>query len=115
VARDFQPATIDPAAVAVRIEKSGAPGGALSYRVVGVSWGGRVPSRALFIRFNPDDAFVPVEEPGPAGGRPWTLWSHTFRPPAAGRYRIELAVKEPGVRTRRLDAGFYAREMEITG
>jgi DMSO/TMAO reductase YedYZ molybdopterin-dependent catalytic subunit len=116
VARDFQPATIDPAAVAVRVEKSGAAGGALSYRVVGISWGGRVrPSRALFIRFNPDEAYVPVEEPGRGGGRTWTLWSHTFRPPAPGRYRIELAVKDPAVRTRRLDAGFYARDMEVPG
>jgi DMSO/TMAO reductase YedYZ molybdopterin-dependent catalytic subunit len=110
-ARDFRPATIDPAAVPVRVEKLGGPDGRISFRVVGISWGGRAPSRALRIRFNPDRPFVPVEKVGT--GRAWALWSHRFPPPAPGRYRIELAVREPAARTRRLDAGFYAREIEI--
>ena len=114
LARDFRPATIDPAAVPVRVEKLGAPGGRLSYRVVGISWGGRSPARALSIRLNPDRAFAPVEEVGKGAGRTWTLWSHNFPPPAPGRYRIELAVRDPAVRTRRLGAGFYAREIEIS-
>ena len=67
----------------------------------------------MSIRFNPDLGFMPVEEIGRGAAGPWTLWSHTFRPPAPGRYRIELAVKDPDVRTRRLDMGFYAREIEI--
>jgi DMSO/TMAO reductase YedYZ molybdopterin-dependent catalytic subunit len=112
-ARDFQPATIDPAAVPVRVEKLGAPGGRISYRVVGISWGGPAPAHALRIRLNPDLPFAPVEKVGNGDGRAWTLWSHSFPPPAPGRYRIELAVKEPAARTRRLDAGFYAREIEI--
>jgi DMSO/TMAO reductase YedYZ molybdopterin-dependent catalytic subunit len=112
-ARNFQPATIDPAAVPVRVEKLGAPGGRISYRVVGISWGGRAPARALFIRLNPDLAFAPVQQVGSGPGRTWILWSHSFPPPAPGRYRIELAVRETAARTRRLDAGFYARDMEI--
>ena len=112
-ARDFQPATLDPAAAPVRVEKVASRAGEVSYRIVGILWGGRVPTRALSIRFNPDLGFSPVEEidGGPLG--PWTLWSHRFRPPAPGRYRIELAIRAPGVRTRRLDLGFYAREIEI--
>jgi len=43
----------------------------------------------------------------------WTLWSHTFRPQAPGRYRIDLAVEHPAGPARRLDAGYYAREIEI--
>jgi DMSO/TMAO reductase YedYZ molybdopterin-dependent catalytic subunit len=112
-ARNFQPATIDPAAVPVRVEKLGAPGGRISYRIVGISWGGRAPARALFIRLNPDLAFAPVQDVGSGAERTWTLWSHSFPPPAPGRYRIELAVRETAARTRRLDAGFYARDMEI--
>jgi DMSO/TMAO reductase YedYZ molybdopterin-dependent catalytic subunit len=113
LARDFQPATLDPAAVPVRVEKGASREGEVSYRIAGILWGGRVPTRALSIRFNPDLGFSPVEEID--GGRlgPWTLWSHRFRPPAPGRYRIELAIRAPGVRTRRLDLGFYAREIEI--
>lgn len=114
LAKDFQPATIDPAALPVRVEKLGGAGGRLSYRVVGVLWGAPAPARGLSIRFNRDLGFAPVDEIEPGDGRTWRLWSHRFRPPAPGRYRIELAIAGPGVRTRRLDAGFYAREIEIT-
>jgi len=113
LARDFQPATIDPAALPVRVEKLGGRDGQVSYRVVGTLWGGRALARALSIRFNPDLSFTPVEEIASGAGSPWTLWSHRFRPQAPGRYRIELAIRDPGVRTRRLDMGFYAREIEI--
>jgi DMSO/TMAO reductase YedYZ molybdopterin-dependent catalytic subunit len=114
LARDFQPATIDPAALPVRVERLDTGGGAISYRIVGLLWGGGTLPRALAIRLRPDAGFAPVEQLG-AGGDGWALWCHTFRPPAPGRYRIELAVRDPGVRTRRLDMGFYAREIEITG
>jgi hypothetical protein len=114
LARDFQPATIDPAAFPVRVEKLGAPGGKVSYRIVGVCWGGRAPAPTLSIRFNPDQAFTPVAEIGSAAESPWNLWSHRFGPQAPGRYRIELAVGGPDLRSRRLDMGFYAREIEIT-
>jgi DMSO/TMAO reductase YedYZ molybdopterin-dependent catalytic subunit len=113
LARDFQPATIDPAALPVRVEKVASREGQISYRVIGILWGGRVPPRALSIRFNPDLGVAPVDEIGSGAAGPWTLWSHTFRPPAPGRYRIELVVKDPDVRRRRLDMGFYAREIEI--
>jgi len=113
LARDFQPASIDPAAAAVRVEMFGAGGGKVSYRIVGLAWGGRTPPRALGIRFRPDAPFAPVEQVGSGEAGAWTFWTHTFRPHAPGRYRIELAVRDPGVRTRRLDRGYYAREVEI--
>ena len=112
LARDFQPATLDPAALPVRVEKLSGAGGKISYRIVGILWGGRT-SPALGIRLDPDRSFAPVEDVGSDAGSPWTLWSHTFQPRAPGRYRIELAVRDPAVRTRRLDMGFYAREIEI--
>ncbi len=114
LAKDFLPGTIDRAALPVRVEKLGARGGQVSYRIVGILWGGRTPPGALRIRFNPDLSFEPVSEIGSASSSPWTLWSHNFRPQAPGRYRIELAVTGRDVRTRRLDMGFYAREIEIT-
>lgn len=115
LARDFQPATIDPAAVPVRVEKLRAGGGGISYRIVGILWGGRTRPHALGIRLNPELSFAPVEEIGAGSAETWTFWSHTFRPKAPGRYRIELAVRDRAVRTRRLDLGYYAREIEIPG
>jgi DMSO/TMAO reductase YedYZ molybdopterin-dependent catalytic subunit len=113
LARDFLPATIDPAALPVRIEKLASGDGKISYRIVGILWGGRTPARALRIRLHPQRNEVPVGKIESAPGSPWTLWSHTFPPPAPGTYRIELSVGDPAVRTRRLDMGFYAREFEI--
>ncbi len=107
LARDFRPATIDPAAVPTRVERLGGSG---RYRIVGLSWGGVSRARGLAIRLNPEQAFVPVEEGGDDGAGAWALWSHTVPSLAPGRYRIELAVLDRTVRTRRLDAGFYARE-----
>jgi DMSO/TMAO reductase YedYZ molybdopterin-dependent catalytic subunit len=113
LAKDFQPATIDPAALPVRVEKLGAGGGRVSYRIVGILWGGPTPPRALSIRLNPGLGFAPVDEMVSGASSPWILWSHGFRPQAPGRYRIELAVRGSAIRTRRLDTGFYAREIEI--
>ena len=112
-ARDFQPATIDPAALPVRVEKISARGETF-YRIVGIRWGGPTPRGGLSIRLNSETSFAPVEKVGGELGTAWTLWSHTFRPPAPGRYRIALAVKG-AVRTRRLDVGFYTREIDIPG
>jgi DMSO/TMAO reductase YedYZ molybdopterin-dependent catalytic subunit len=112
-ARDFLPATIDPAALPVRVEKRAAADGRISYRIVGILWGGRAPARALRIRLQPQAGEVPVEKIESGPGSPWTLWSHTFRPQAPGTYRIELSVGDAAVRTRRLDMGFYAREFVI--
>ena len=113
LAKDFQPATVDPAAVPIRVERLAAPDGGISYRVVGLLWGGRTLARDLRIRFAAGAPFAPVEEVTPADGRPWTLWSHRFAPRARGRYRIDLKVADPGARTRRLDAGYYAREVDL--
>jgi hypothetical protein len=110
LARDFKPATVDPAALPLRVEKLEADGAA-RYRIRGILWGPRIAPGALRIRVEPGPGFVPVENVEDGDGRTWAFWSHGFRPSAPGRYRIELAVV--GVPTRRLDMGFYAREIEI--
>lgn len=136
-ARDFEPATLDSAATPVRVEKRRGRDGRVSYRIVGILWGGsprvvgaapagstlpeKVSPRAaspiaqgvLQIRTNPDRAFVPLEHVATDGQGPFTLWSHSFRPEAAGRYQIVLRYAGSAARTRRLDVGFYSREIEI--
>jgi len=113
LARDFHPATVDLAAAPIRVEKRSAAG-EITYRIVGIAWGGGRGPAALRIRLRPEDAFVPVETQAEAGPA-WRLWSHTLRAAAPGRYRIELKSQDPAVRARRLDGGFYTREFEIPG
>jgi len=84
-----------------------------SYRVVGLAWGGGASS--LSIRLNPELSWTAVAEIGANPSRPWSLWSHAIPELAPGRYRIELAARGSASRTRRLDAGFYAREILIQG
>jgi DMSO/TMAO reductase YedYZ molybdopterin-dependent catalytic subunit len=113
LARDYRPPAIEHSATPIRVEQwVGAAG--VSYRVIGILWGGARPTNRLSIRFHRDDAWVPVEScPLPTTTRSWTLWSHTWRPAAPGRYRIALRVDEPAATTARLDMFFYLREVEI--
>ena len=114
LASEYLPATMDQAGMPVRIEQWRVPGG-LEYRIVGIMWGGERPTDAFRIRFNDDAPTEPIQAYRQTTNRTWTLWSHTWRPPAAGTYRITLQVDDPAIRTRRLDQGFYARTVEIAG
>jgi DMSO/TMAO reductase YedYZ molybdopterin-dependent catalytic subunit len=109
-ARDFQPATIDLAAMPVRVEKWRIDD-RIEYRVVGILWGGNRLTRALAIRFNPNSEYVPVERYEHQTNATWTLWTHTWRPKATGPYWIQLSVADSRLRTRRLDRGYYARKV----
>jgi len=67
--------------------------------------------RALGIRFNPEEDFVPVKRlrrrrniRGPSGS--------TLKPAAPGRYTIRLAVKDPELHPKRLESGYYARTVK---
>ncbi len=113
LARDFQPASIDPAALPVRVEEQIDAEGRIAYRVVGIEWGGVTPVADLRIRFDAEQDWTSVEGTGRVAAGTWSLWSHSFRPKRPGRYRIELQVTGASVRTRRLDAGYYTREIEI--
>ena len=116
LARDYAPAVIDAAAVPIRIEQWDA-GGIISYRVVGIIWGGaasKQPTNALAIRFKATEPWRPVENcPMPSSTLTWSLWTHTWRPQSAGRYEIALKVTDPSIRTRRLDLFYYVREVTI--
>ena len=111
-AREYQPAMIDPAAMPVRIEKWVA-GGRAQYKVIGVVWGGTRPANRIEIRFGPQEPYVPVTRVEPAGENPWGLWMHVWRPRVPGVYRIRLRLADPSIRTRRLDTGYYVRQVEI--
>jgi len=112
-AREFMPATIDTAAMPVRVDKwivNGRP----EYRVTGIVWGGTTPTNALSIRFRSGGAWARVDDcPLPASTLTWSLWTHTWRPTEPGRYQIVLRVDDPKIRTRRLDVFFYVREVQI--
>jgi len=112
-ARDFIPATIDTAAMPVRVEKFRV-NGRLEYRITGIIWGGSIPTNALSIRFKSGGPWARVDHcPLPTSTLTWTLWTHTWRPEAPGRYEIVLRVDDRAIRTRRLDLFFYVREINI--
>ena len=111
-ARDFIPATMDQTGTAVRVEKRQV-GGELVYRVWGVLWGGDRPTDKLMIRFREDLPKEPLESYDIRNNETWTLWSHTWRPKAPGRYQIALEVDDAAIRTRRLDRGYYVRQIDI--
>jgi len=112
-AKDYQPATVDHAAMPVRVEKW-LVAGKLRYRVVGILWGGSQPVKTLQIRFNPDEDFVPVKGFRQLRNDPWTIWTHSWSPSAPGLFAIRLAVTDPQVRARKLDSGYYVRSVNIT-
>ena len=113
LARDFSPASIDTAAMPIRVEKwvvNGRP----EYRITGIVWGGSRPTNALSIRFRSGGAWTRVDScPLPESTLTWSLWTHTWRPTEPGRYQIVLRVDDPSIRTRRLDVFFYVREIQI--
>lgn len=113
LAKDFQPAVIEQAAMPIRIEKWSVAGKA-RYRVVGIAWGGTQPVKVLQIRFNPEEDYVPVDNFHQVKNDLWTLWTHDWSPKAPGTYAIRLSVKEPAVHARRLESGYYVRSVEIT-
>ena len=112
LAKDFLPARIEHAAMPIRVEKW-LVGEKLRYRVVGLLWGGNQPVTRLGIRFHPEEEFVPVDSLPTPQKTPWSLWSHLWEPRERGTYSIRLAILEPELHPKRLDAGYYARSVAI--
>jgi DMSO/TMAO reductase YedYZ molybdopterin-dependent catalytic subunit len=113
LAKDYAPADIQTAATPVRVEKRRTPSG-LEYRIVGIVWGGTRPVDRLAIRFKKDDAFVPFTVcPAPKTHAMWSLWEYRWKPPAPGTYDIALKVADPSVPQRRLETGYYTRQVKI--
>jgi DMSO/TMAO reductase YedYZ molybdopterin-dependent catalytic subunit len=112
LARDYEPAVIDPAAMPVRVEKWLAEG-KIEYRVIGIAWGAIPPAGGLEIQFHPQSPFVTVDQAPSNQEDGWSFWSQTWKPAKPGRYTIQLRLRDRTVRTRRLDMGFYARSVVI--
>ena len=113
LARDYRPASIDQAAMPIRIEKW-LVNERIKYRVVGILWGGSRPVNVLEIRFNPEEDYGRVDSFQQTGNDPWSFWTHAWTPKSPGTYMIRLRVKDPPVTTKRLDSGYYVRTVEIT-
>lgn len=112
LAKDFEPANMDLAAMPIRVEQWRVSG-KIAYRVIGILWGGDKQTDALTIRFNPGMSHVPVQDYDHQTNATWTIWSHIWNPEALGRYQIRLKVNDPTIPTRRLDNGHYVRTVEI--
>jgi DMSO/TMAO reductase YedYZ molybdopterin-dependent catalytic subunit len=113
LARDYRAASIDQAAMPIRVEKW-LLHGRIKYCVVGILWGGSRPVKTLEIRFNPEEDYVRVDNCSPTTNDPWTFWSHAWTPKVPGTYMIRLRVADPVVETKRLDSGYYVRSVEVT-
>jgi hypothetical protein len=111
--RDYRAPLIEQAAMPVRVEKW-LVDHKVKYRVHGIAWGGDRPVSGLEIRFNPEEDYVAVDDFRRATNDPWTFWNHAWTPTKPGIYFIRLKSKESGIPSRRLDAGYYTRSVEVT-
>jgi DMSO/TMAO reductase YedYZ molybdopterin-dependent catalytic subunit len=112
LARDYLPAVMEHAAIPIRIERW-LVDATIRYRVLGILWGGSKPVKRLEIRFNPEQEYVPVSHLEQSGEDSWSFWTHVWEPQKHGTYLIRLRVADPIVPTKRLDAGYYLRAVEI--
>jgi len=111
--RDFRAATVEPAALPVRVERWIA-GGKIRYRLVGVAWGGSRPIEKLQIRFNPGEEFAAVAGFRQLKTDPWTVWKYEWVPRAPGDYQIRMAIGAPAMSAQRLEMGLYDRTVHIS-
>ena len=113
LAHDYAPADIQTAATPVRVEKRKGPDG-IDYRIVGILWGGTKPVNRLAIRFGKDHAATPFSVcPTPKTHVMWSLWEYRWKPTAPGTYDIFLEVPDTSVPQRRLNSGYYMRQVVI--
>src|ERR1700722_2242733 len=56
----------------------------------------------------------PVEDFKQTTNDPWSFWTYAWTPKQPGIYSMQLRVKDRSVPSRRLDAGYYVRSVEIT-
>ncbi len=112
LAREYKPAEIDLTGTPVRVEKRRIDG-RLEYRIVGIIWGGDRPVDRMRIGFGKDDWADLSICPAPTTHRIWSMWEHRWRPAAPGLYDLALKSADPSIRTRRLDRGYYMRQVRI--
>jgi len=111
LAADYTPADIHLVAMPIRVEKLQLGDGSLGYRVVGVMWGGTQLTDALTIDWG--DGPVLVSHQDHQTNATWSLWEHRWVPPSTGTFSLEMGVDDPAIPTRRLDSGWYVRDVTI--
>jgi DMSO/TMAO reductase YedYZ molybdopterin-dependent catalytic subunit len=112
LARDYQAAMVDIAAMPTRIEKW-LFDGKIRYDVAGIQWGGLGPSQAMEVRFDPEEKFVPVEIIPSSQSKNWCFWRYPWNPPRTGKFTIRLRLTAAKMAARKLDSGYYDRSVEI--
>jgi DMSO/TMAO reductase YedYZ molybdopterin-dependent catalytic subunit len=112
LAKDYEPATVDHAAMPIRVEKWSV-GGKIKYRVTGILWGGASPVSGLEIRFNPEEDYVGVTSFQQSANNSWSFWTHAWQPKQTGTHMIRVRLKDTSVVARRMNAGYYLRTVEI--
>jgi DMSO/TMAO reductase YedYZ molybdopterin-dependent catalytic subunit len=110
--KDYRAPFIDQAAMPIRVEKW-LVDRKIKYRIVGIAWGGSRPVSGLEVRFNADEDFVAIQDFAQTVNDPWSFWTHPWTPTKPDVYFIQLRVKDNWVTTRRLDAGYYVRSVQI--
>jgi DMSO/TMAO reductase YedYZ molybdopterin-dependent catalytic subunit len=112
LARDYKPAEIDLTGTPVRVEKRRIDG-RLEYRIVGIIWGGTRAVDRMRLGFG-NDQWVDVSIcPAPKTHAIWSMWEYRWRPTAPGMYDLALKSADSSIRTRRLDRGYYMRQVRI--
>jgi DMSO/TMAO reductase YedYZ molybdopterin-dependent catalytic subunit len=113
LAIDYTPPEIQAAAMPVRVEKRRVSD-AIEYRIVGIVWGGSKALQRLAIRFGADEPSTEFSIcPIPTTHAVWSLWEFRWRPSSRGVFRIALKVPDSSVPQRRLDSGYYVRQIQI--
>lgn len=113
LARDYRPAALDQAALALRVERLPRPGSA-SYRITGITWGGNCVTSGLMIRFRPDEEYQPVRGiTAPQGSTNWALWECDWQPTDTGEYAIQLQLQPAEIPQYRLGLGHYTRYVQL--
>ena len=103
-ARDYRPATIDQAALPVRVEAWRLEG-RLAYRVVGITWGGPTRTDKLMIRFVQGNSprYKPVQFCQAKTSNPeYGIWFHHWQPKRPGHYWIEMRLGDHTIRSRKM-------------
>jgi DMSO/TMAO reductase YedYZ molybdopterin-dependent catalytic subunit len=112
LASDFLPASIDRAAMPIRIEKWRIQS-TLVHRIIGISWGQNFSDENLAIRFLEKQAYTPVKEYEHIKDSSWSFWAFDWQPQEPGLYNIQLCVNKQSTQTRRLDQGYYNRSVLV--
>ncbi len=113
--KDYKNPDLDFTALPIKVEKWKNPQGKISYRVIGLMWGGLEDlSPKLEIEISRQNNTLKEEVHWQAKREnllSWQIWSHWWNPKTPGRYTIKM--RAPGVQSRRLDNEYYSQIVDI--